>query len=139
MLGLMKALPAYVEREDREGAFHNFLTGVLRHKAVDALRKEGRRTEAEALAGREGGEKDDAASEEWRKTVYAVALEQLMANPRVGARSKQIFMRTALKGEKPQDVADSLLVSRGLVDQTKRRLTAQLREIVERLKNVDGI
>ena len=35
LLGVMKALPGYVEREDRKGAFHNFLTGVLRHKAID--------------------------------------------------------------------------------------------------------
>ena len=138
LLGLMRALPEYVAREDKKGAFHNFLTGVLRHKALDALRREGRREEAEALATKTG-EGEDAAAEEWRKTVYAVALEQLMANPRVGARSKQIFMRTALRGEKPQEVAESLLVSRGLVDLTKRRMTARLRGIVERLKDVDGI
>ena len=138
LLGLMRALPDYVAREDKKGAFHNFLTGVLRHKALDALRREGRREEAEALAG-EAGEREKAVEEEWRKTVYSVALEQLMANPRVGARSKQIFMRTALRGEKPQEVAESLLVSRGLVDLTKRRMTARLRGIVERLKDVDGI
>ena len=45
LVGLMKALPDYVAREDRNGAFHNFLTGVLRHKALDALRREDRRAE----------------------------------------------------------------------------------------------
>ena len=138
LLGLIRALPEYVAREDKKGAFHNYLTGVLRHKAIDALQREGRREEAEALAA-EAGEGEKMAAEEWRKTVYAVALEQLMANPRVGARSKQIFMRTALRGEKPQEVAESLLVSRGLVDLMKRRMTARLRGIVERLKDVDGI
>lgn len=137
LLGLMKALPDYVAREDRKGAFHNFLTGVLRHKALDALRRAGRREEAETLAAASG--EGEGAEEEWRKTVYAVALEQLMANPRVGARSKQIFTRTALRGEKPQEVAESLLVGRGVVDLTKRRMTERLRAIVERLKDVDGI
>ena len=137
LLGLMRALPDYVAREDRKGAFHNFLTGVLRHKALDALRRAGRREEAEALAVASG--EGEGAEEEWRKTVYAVALEQLMANPRVGARSKQIFTRTALRGEKPQKVAESLLVSRGVVDLTKRRMTERLRALVERLKDVDGI
>ena len=51
LLGVMKALPDYVEREDRKGAFHNFLTGILRHKAIDALQRAGRRIGAEALAG----------------------------------------------------------------------------------------
>ena len=139
LLGVMKALPGYVEREDRKGAFHNFLTGVLRHKAIDALQRAGRRSGAESLAAleRTGGNGD--SEEEWRRTVYAVALGQLMDNPRLGARSKQIFLRTALRGEKPQAVAESLGVSRGVVDLTKTRMTARLRELVERLKDVDGI
>lgn len=140
LLGVMKALPGYVAQDDRKGAFHNFLTGVLRHKALDALQKAGRRKELEALGAAEAtAAGDESRGAEWMKTLYTVALGQLMANPRLGARSKQIFVRTALRGEKPQEVADSLLVSRGTVDQTKRRLTEQLRGIVERLKDVDGI
>ena len=138
LLGVMKALPGYVEREDRKGAFHNFLTGVLRHKAIDALQRAGRRSGAESLAALERTD-GDGNEEEWRRTVYAVALGQLMDNPRLGARSKQIFLRTALRGEKPQAVAESLGVSRGVVDLTKTRMTARLRELVERLKDVDGI
>ena len=140
LLGVMKALPGYVEREDRKGAFHNFLTGVLRHKAIDALRKAGRRQEAEALAETaRGPSAAEREAEEWRKTVYAVALGQLMGNPRLGARSKQIFVRTAMHGEKPQVVADSLGVERGVVDVTKKRMMDRLRDIVERLKDADGI
>lgn len=139
LVGVMKALPGYVSREDRPGAFHNFLTGVLRHKAIDALRKAGRRAEAESLAGgapevARGAEREEEA---WRKTVYEVALGQLMGNPRVGSRSKQIFRRTAMRGEKPQAVAESLGVARGVVDLTKRRMTERLREIIERLKAAD--
>jgi RNA polymerase sigma factor (sigma-70 family) len=139
LLGVMKALPEYVAREDKKGAFHNFLTGVLRHKALDALRREGRRTAAEAKRAPGGTEEGGSRGEEWMKTIYAVALEQLMGNPKLGARTKQIFKRTALDGEKPQAVADSLLVSRDVVDQTKRRMMERLRETVERLKHVDGI
>lgn len=139
LLGVMKALPGYVEREDRKGAFHNFLTGVLRHKAIDALRKAGRRGEAEALASRDAPDGGGDAAEEWRRTVYAVALGQLMDNPRLGNRSKQIFLRTALRGETPQAVAESLGVARGVVDLVKKRMTDRLRDIVERLKDADGI
>lgn len=139
LLGVMKALPGYVEREDKKGAFHNFLTGVLRHKAVDALRRAGRRSEAEAVAVRDGGGAEDDGAEEWRKTVYAAALGQLMGSSRLGARSKQIFVRTALRGEKPAAVAESLGVERRVVDLTKSRMTARLRELVECLKDVDGI
>jgi RNA polymerase sigma factor (sigma-70 family) len=140
LVGVMKALPGYVSREDRPGAFHNFLTGVLRHKAIDALRKAGCRAEAEALAGGASGAAGGGAEREeeaWRKTVYEVALGQLMGNPRVGSRSKQIFRRTAMRGEKPQEVAESLGVARGVVDLTKRRMTERLREIIEKLKAAD--
>ena len=139
LVGVMKALPDYVEREDRKGAFHNFLTGILRHKAIDALQRAGRRIGAEALAAGGGTDGAGEEEEEWRRTLYAVALGQLMDNPRLGARSKQIFLRTALRGEKPQAVAESLGVARGVVDLTKTRMTARLRELVERLKDVDGI
>lgn len=138
LLGVMKALPGYVEREDRKGAFHNFLTGVLRHKAIDALQRAGRRNGAESQAALDQMA-GDGNEEEWRRTLYAVALGQLMDNPRLGARSKQIFLRTALRGEKPQTVAESLGVSRSLVDMTKSRMTARLRELVERLKDVDSL
>ena len=139
LLGVMKALPDYVAQEDKKGAFHNFLTGVLRHKALDALRREKRWSAAEAKGRMEGTAAAESRGEEWMKTIYAVALEQLMGNPRLGARTRQIFRRTALEGEKPQAVADSLLVSRDVVDQTKSRMTQRLREIVERLKHADGI
>ena len=94
--------------------------------------------EAEALAARAGAGAE-GAEEDWRRTVYAVALGQLMDNPRLGARSKQIFLRVAMRGEKPREVAESLGVARGVVDVTKMRMTERLREIVERLKDVDGI
>lgn len=139
LLGVMKALPDYVAREDRKGAFHNFLTGVLRHKAVDALQEAGRRSEAEALAALDVPGGASNASEEWRRTVYAAALEQLLENPRLGARSKQIFLRVAVQGEKPQAVAESLGVDRRVVDLTKKRMMDRLRELVEKLKDVDGI
>ena len=143
LVALMEALPGYVEsRGDGEkGAFHNFLTGVLRHKALVALRSRGRRLKLE----RQHAEASDALADgnaeeaEWRDTVYAAALEQLLADPSVNERHKQMFVRTAVMGEKPADVAASLLSTGDAVAQAKRRLTARLRELVERLKRVDGI
>jgi RNA polymerase sigma factor (sigma-70 family) len=139
-LGIMRALPDYVADPDRSGAFHNYLTGVLRHKALDALRlaerdTENRRRLAEAAPEPSG----DANEEEWRRAVCEIALGQLLADPRFGERSKQIFERTALRGEKPQDVADALLVDRSVVDQTKKRMTERLKALIKGLEDADGI
>lgn len=141
-LGIMRALPDYVADPDRSGAFHNYLTGVLRHKAVDALRNaerdtENRRRLAETVPDAAG--EGNADEEEWRRAVCEIALGQLFADPRFGERSKQIFERTALRGEKPQDVADALLVDRGVVDQTKKRMTERLKALVRGLEDAGGI
>lgn len=144
LVALMEALPGYVEAREGHGAFHNFLTGVLRHKALIALRCRDRRKKREQrLAGDPSvanpagvAEEDDA---EWRETVYAAALEQLLADPSINARHKQMFVRTAMMGEKTETVAESMLSTGDAVDKAKRRLTARLREIVERLKRVDGL
>ena len=139
LLALMEALPGYVEAKGGKGAFHNFLTGVLRHKAVDALRAEDRRKRLErshAEEAEEGGCEEDEAA--WRETVYATALEQLLADPSVNALHKRMFVRTALKGEKAADVAASLLATPDAVAQAKKRMTARLRDLVERLERVDG-
>ena len=73
----------------------------------------------------------------WRETLYEIALQQLMASPDVAARSKQIFLRTAIKGEKPEAVADAFSVSRDVVDQTKKRMLDRLRALVDSLKDAD--
>ena len=42
---------------------------------------------------------------DWRISAYEVALQQLLADPRHSERTRQIFIRTALKGESPVSVA----------------------------------
>ena len=140
LLAVMKALPDYVAREDRKGAFHNYLTGILQHKLDDAWQGETRQADLRRRAKKEMPPPavDPVADEAWKQTVYDVALGQLMADPKLGAKSKQIFERTALKGEKPQDVADALLTTRAAVDQTKKRMMDRLRKIVERLEHAAG-
>lgn len=140
LLALMDALPGYVAVPSGQGAFHNYLTGVLRHKALNALRAEGRRKRMESrlAADATDGAAADAEEAAWREAVYAAALEQLLADPSVNARHKQMFVRTALRGEKPADVAASLLATRDVVDQAKKRMTARLRGLVERMERVDG-
>ena len=76
---------------------------------------------------------------QWRETIYEIALQQLLANPDISARNKQIFVRTAIKGEKPEAVAESFSVSRDVVDQTKKRMLDRLRTIIDDLKSADEV
>ena len=141
-IAVAKALPGYKYVPEEKGHFHSFLAGIMRNKALNALRNARRRSglhekyACELNAGTFSS--DDKEQKRWRETIYEIAIQQLMANPDVAERSKQIFIRTAIKSEKPQSVAESLAVSRDVVDQTKKRMMGRLRKIIYNLKNASG-
>ena len=141
-IAIARALPEYRYAPDEKGHFRSFLTGILHHKALNALRSSRRRTEllrkyeAEPQVGSSGGEEEQRR---WRETLYEVALQQMMVDPEIPLRNKQIFERTAMKGERPQAVAESQCVSRDVVDQTKKRMLDSLRGIIEELKRADEV
>ena len=139
-IAVARVLPNYRYVPEEKGHFHNFLTGILHHKALNALRSDRRRDELQRKYADELHAEQQTTDEEqrlWRETLYEIALQQLMASPDVAARNKQIFVRTAIKGEKPEMVADSLSVSRAVVDQTKKRMLDRLRALVDSLKDAD--
>ena len=139
-VAVARVLPNYRYVPEEKGHFHNFLTGILHHKALNALRSDRRRDELQRKYADELHAQQRTTDEDrrlWRETLYEIALQQLMASPDVAARSKQIFLRTAIKGEKPEAVADAFSVSRDVVDQTKKRMLDRLRAIVDSLKSAD--
>ena len=133
-LTLAKRLPGYVYAPDEKGHFRNYLAGILRLHAADALRK--RRREEAALAGAGAAPADDTTAEEtrvWQREACEVALEQILADPATDERTKQIFVRVALRGEKPSAVAADYGLSRNAVDQIRHRTAARLRALAEAL------
>ena len=72
--------------------------------------------------------------EDWREEVFAVALQQLLSDNSIHDRTKQVFIRTAIRGESSDAVAESLGVSRNTVNKMKSRMLAVLRDLVEKLK-----
>lgn len=139
-VAVAKALPDYEYVPDEKGHFHNYLTGILRHKALATLRTEQRRKthlRNYAESTEEGDAEAGKASEEWNKSIFEIALQQFMADPKVAPRNKQILVRTAIRGEKPEDVAKSLLVTRDVVDQTKKRMLEKIRGIARRLEDAE--
>jgi len=133
------ALPDYRYAPSEKGHFRSYLVGVVRNKALMALRSKERDDKlksayAEAVSSERNG--DCADDETWRKSVFEIALQQLMADASIHERTKQIFVRTAVKQEPPEEVARSLGVSRNVVDQQKRRTLAKFRALVAALKGV---
>ena len=143
---LTRALPNYSYDPEEKGHFRNYLVGILRKKALMALRK--RKRDEEVLAeyadsmesrrpcGGTGGTRSRAPAADWQEAVFEVALQQLLADPSIHDRTKQIFVRTAIRQEKPDAVAAALGVSRNVVDQQKRRTLAKFKALVAALKGV---
>ena len=139
-VALAKILPDYKYAPEKNGAFHNFLTGVLRNKALCALDKSRRNMAIEErmqLAINVNGKSvHEQSYRDWREKLFEVALQQLLADESIHDRTKQAFIRTAIKGESIESVAKSLGVQRNTVDCMRSRTLQQLREIVERLKDL---
>ena len=138
-VALAKALPYYVYNPRENGHFHNYLTGVLRNKALKALaaRQRDARLKEKAACELDGGTSaHEADYRQWCESVYEIALQQLLADESIHERTKQVFIRLAIDGEKPETVAESLGIAYNTVVKMKERTLDRLRRYVEDLKGV---
>ena len=139
LIELIRVFPVYHYSPKEKGHFHNYLTGILRHRAFRMIREEKRR---EKLAADGVGafplsaaESDDRA---WRESLLEIALQQLLADSSIHERTRIVFARVAVNGEKPDVVAASFGIERNAVDQMKSRMMVRLKELVAALEKADG-
>lgn len=152
LLALMRILPNYRYSPGEKGAFHNYLIGIIANKArtrLDTRRREARRNdavrrEAEVMSDTAMvADSPDQICEEldekgWRKAAFEIALRQLLADDAIQERTKQVFVRMAVRGEAPGDVAKAFGLSPNAVSQIRFRLTQRLRNTVEALENANN-
>ena len=141
LITLINVFPVYHYSPDETGAFHNYLTGILRHRALRVIENESRRLNKEQKYHEmaELSIPDDGSNERssWREAVLEIALQQLLADESINDRTKQVFVRVAINGEKPETVAESFGITRNSVDQMKARMKDRLREFADALMKVD--
>lgn len=137
-VALARILPDYRYDPEKNGVFHNFLTGILRNKALCILDRAKRDMAIEdrmRVALSVGGvSAHEQSYHEWRECLFEVAVGQLLADGTIQDRTKQAFVRTAIDGEPIEAVAAALGVQRNTVDCMRSRMLERLRDIVERLK-----
>ena len=139
LIALTKVLPDYRYVPGEKGAFHNYLIGILKRKALLMIQAEGRRSVQEQRYAEKREfptSEQDPGEQIWRESLMEIALQQLLADESVHGRTKQVFKRIAVNGEKPEDVARSFGITRNAVDQMKNRMVAKLRTIVAELEKV---
>lgn len=134
LIALIRQFPIYRYVPEERGAFHTYLTGILRHKALKWLRVEQRHRELQAPPEVPSGA-DEAAKRQ--EAIFEIALQQLLADETLQQRTREIFARVAVNGEKPAAVAEAFGIERNAVDQVKQRLMARLRELVRHLEAVE--
>ena len=135
LVALAGRMPHYSYSAEDKGHFHSYLFGILRNKSVDFLKRNNREAEALRVYASDpalGASAPDAGT--FDDAVYELALKELLADPSVRGRTKQVFIRVAVNGEKPAVVAESLGLTRNAVDQIKNRMVAKLKAIAEGLK-----
>ena len=135
MIALMKRMPCYHYTPDAHGHFRCYLFGILGHKAKDAIRsrvrESCRRKRANAQSAAEAPRCAEKEEEEWRLAAMNAALEQLLSDDSISARSREVFRHVALLHEPPAEVAAAFGMSRANVDQVKRRLVQRLSALVK--------
>lgn len=139
-VALSKILPNYCYEPEEKGSFHNFLTGVLRNKALHVLE---RRNRVKTIIERaqdpsvwHPSSEHEKECLDWQKSIFDVALKQLMSDETIQERTKQAFVETAIKGRSIEEVATSFGVTRHAVDCMRSRMVERLRKLVEGLKGI---
>ncbi len=143
LIELIRVFPVYHYAPEEKGHFHNYLTGVLRHRALRMAGEAAARAERWQRYAEEttaGGTRSCVADEEaaWRESLMEIALRQLLVDPSIHERTRLVFTRIAVNGEKPDDVAAAFGIARNAVDQMKSRMMKRLKELVEALEKADG-
>jgi RNA polymerase sigma factor (sigma-70 family) len=159
LIAVCAALPSYRYAPEEKGYFHNYLTGILRNKALRQLHKGQRQAEIADEMRRSRGDAPQCmanggrarspsvpqsaiqATDEqaWRETLVEIALQQLMSDESIQSRTRQVFLRVAVNGEKPDDVAAAFGIERNAVDQIKNRMMPRLKKIVAALEKAGNI
>ncbi len=132
MIALAKRLPNYRYLPDEKGHFRNYLTGILKHKAMDAVARRTREAAVREDLRTQPREKAEADSD-WRAEALEVAIAQLLADDSINPLHRTVFRHVALMRERPDDVAARFGTSRANVDQIKRRLISRLSEMMTSL------
>lgn len=134
---LVRSLPNYRYAPEEKGLFRNYLLGILRHKSIRYLEARAREREAlNEMARLNQARAEEEEEKEFLRSVYEVALKELLADESIRPRTKQILVRVIVNGESPAAVAEAYGVQRNTVDQIKSRMLEKLSEIAKRLSEL---
>ena len=138
LVALVDVFRGYRYDPSETGRFHNYLTGILRHKALRLCKRSRRQQELlRNVAAEPTPPPEDPEEEDYRTALFEIAVRQFFDDESIAPRTKEIFRRTAIGGESPEAVANAFRMERHAVDQIKSRSVARLRKIIAELEQAD--
>ena len=139
LIALAKVLPSYQYAPDENGRFRNYLAGIVLNKAKCAHRcalKERRLMDELQAVSTESQTRAEAEKMEWKRQLFEVALHGYLVDPLVTDWTKEVFVRVAINGESPDEVAKALQTNRNRIDQVKSRSMSKIRKLIEALEEI---
>lgn len=146
IVAVAKKMPEF-KYDPSIGSFKSWMMQIIRRKIIDHLRRVGReprRKEAtreastastatlERIPDPAGDRIEKVYEEEWQKGLFEAALERIRRS--VDPMQFQMFHCYAIKCWPVEEVAKNLHATIGMVYTAKSRITALIREEVERLE-----
>ena len=135
LLALTRAMPNYHYTPDGNGHFRNWLMGIVKHKALDAINRAKRISDIKTDIAKWGNQQSVepailAEDDSWMHSTMEAAMDQVMSDESITARTREVFRHVALMHELPEDVARQFGISRNNVDQIKKRMISKLATLV---------
>lgn len=135
LLALTRAMPNYHYTPDGNGHFRNWLMGIVKHKALDAINRAKRISDIKTDIAKWGNQQSVeptilAEDDSWMHSTMEAAMDQVMSDESITARTREVFRHVALMHEQPEDVARQFGISRNNVDQIKKRMISKLAALV---------
>jgi RNA polymerase sigma factor (sigma-70 family) len=115
------------------GRLRTWILAIARFRIADAQRGRGRHFAAgdSVLATLPAAaDIDDLWEEEHRKTIFALAINELRRNSRFSERTLSIYERLALGLQPVREIASEFGVAEQEIYEAKARITGKLREII---------
>ena len=136
MIAFMKKLPTYRYDPDTNGHFRNFIVGIAKKKALEALRRRKREAKKQhdftSVTEVLNNTQPDISEDERLVSIAKIAVHQVLADESISIRDREIFRRTII-GESPRSIANAFGITRNNVDQIKARLMRKVRETAANL------
>ncbi len=131
-VALARVLPNYCYDPGESGHFRNYLAAVLRNKACDAVRAAQKMDELKSKVSADPTffESNGNVAEDLWRSIYSIALRQVLDDEAILERNRRIFVEVAINGRRAADVAAMFGVERNNVDQIKARLLKALKDRV---------